>query len=461
MKKRKTIYFLKKELHKIAEAQHGYFSAKQASVSGYIKTHHWYHVDQNNWLRILTGLFRLPNYPDSMESDFTKLCLWSRNQQDLPQGVISHQSALALHGFADYNPKEVHLTVPARFRKERPDEVIIHKASLPLSAIESHGSFMVTRLGQTLADMRQELEAKGEWDGIIKKVEAEGRLSREELATFGLDPCQITYKDKSDSYGLIRQAREMPENERGEVRSDKRILYDSTSEGVWKMIYERAEAGRRRAKAGFTLVELLVVVAIISILAALLLPTVGRAVQVAYSTSCANNLRQIGILHQQYVDDNRGWSFIFYDAAIGWPNYVWYARLSNDLYLPKNSYKQRGNLLDCPGRVSASQYAMGNFMDYAYNPGAYARLSTAKRPSKYITFGDSKGYYFYSSQWHGTTAEQSQIAAFEHLDKSNTLFVDGHVEGLSFDFMPAPGTGDSTHLHRHFVMSYHNDDANW
>src|SRR3989442_4641447 len=58
-----------------------------------------------------------------------------------------------------------------------------------------------------------------------------------------------------------------------------------------------------RRAGGFTLTELLVVIAVIAILAALLLPTLSRAESSAKSAACKSNLRQQGLALIMYVDD--------------------------------------------------------------------------------------------------------------------------------------------------------------
>src|SRR5437667_8824964 len=74
---------------------------------------------------------------------------------------------------------------------------------------------------------------------------------------------------------------------------------------------------------GFTLVELLVVIAVIAILAALLLPALSSAKGKALDTTCKNNLRQMSIALSLYVADDGVYPFGLYTDS-GWgPSGPW------------------------------------------------------------------------------------------------------------------------------------------
>jgi len=177
----------------IAASQGGYFTARQAGEAGYAYPHLNYHISAGNFERAARGLYRIPMLPRSEHDDLLRLWFWSRGRDDVPQAVVSHQTALALHDLAEFIPARVHLTVPPSFRKRAPKGCTLHKAILKRGETQEIESLRVTtplRTLRALADdpsMPTEQFERAVKDavsrGMIRRSQADELLSMRDMAS--------------------------------------------------------------------------------------------------------------------------------------------------------------------------------------------------------------------------------------------------------------------------------------
>src|SRR3990172_2460417 len=145
-------------LFEIAESQQGFFTSKQAINCGFSSKNHQYFVKKGKWINEGWGIYRLANYPVTERPDLMKWYLWSRNKNDIPQAVFSHETALMLYDLSDVMPDKIHMTVPKKFRKfnKIPKILKIYKMDLSDSDIRIYLSIKVTTVIRTIIDIIEE-----------------------------------------------------------------------------------------------------------------------------------------------------------------------------------------------------------------------------------------------------------------------------------------------------------------
>jgi predicted transcriptional regulator of viral defense system len=181
------------KLYEIAQAQQGYFTARQARTCGYPTSNQVYHVKTGSWVRMHRGIYRLAKFPILDDGQFVLWSLWSANRQGQPQGVFSHQTALTLFDLSDGMPQKIHLTVPPKFRRfaSTPQILTLHYGTFIPSEIEIRQGYQVTRPLKSISDLLQEPGTpihhirqalmQGLARGVITRSELDSHPSRQQL----------------------------------------------------------------------------------------------------------------------------------------------------------------------------------------------------------------------------------------------------------------------------------------
>ena len=207
--------------------------------------------------------------------------------------------------------------------------------------------------------------------------------------------------------------------------------------------------GRGQRQRGFTLIELLVVIAIIALLAAILFPVFARARENARKSSCANNLKQIGLGIAQYVQDYDERYFpTQQNIGAGTPGqgstFVTYLQpyvKSRQMFICPSGSRSRivgptpmptlafgiDNLwrTPAPGWLEVSEGHYGMNRNLTTSTG-YALADVAKTSATVMSF---------DSTWFDAAGETDVAVsgAMRHLEGMNMCFADGHAKSFSRD----------------------------
>jgi predicted transcriptional regulator of viral defense system len=137
-------------LFETAAAQAGYFTTKQAADAGYSTQLLRKHILAGRVSRPQRRIYRLVHFPAGDDETLVTGWLWTERA-----GVVSHQTALSLHGLSDVLPARMHLTLPlawARRRLRVPPGIVLHHADIGSEDRTWHGPVPVTTVSRTLRD---------------------------------------------------------------------------------------------------------------------------------------------------------------------------------------------------------------------------------------------------------------------------------------------------------------------
>jgi len=188
-------------------------------------------------------------------------------------------------------------------------------------------------------------------------------------------------------------------------------------------------------RAGFTLIEVLTVVAVVSVLMAVLLPAIGKARGTVRSSTCLARLRQWGLGTHLYASDAMGW-LPADGAPNGWSTAnAWYADLPPMLGMPPyhaegawrtNAMAPLGHpLWFCPSNPRRSNghllfhYALNRFVNGSGRDSRRRRLEDVGEPSRVV--------WLFDNGQRAAVAGPGNLHRTLHRGAANLLMLDGGV----------------------------------
>ena len=220
----------------------------------------------------------------------------------------------------------------------------------------------------------------------------------------------------------------------------------------------------------FTLIELLIVISIISLLAAMLLPALGKAKQTALRSACISNLSGIGKAFNMYISDNKGYLSAYYNNGTGMEDGTgkgfgsWdggkgkeflgsgyglaeYLHIRDQLGVGMITRNSSGGILRskfaCPAEENIPQANNKNLKSLGYNKfiSGYSSLKTERfpRPARLFVIADRNARYVDSSgngDYHyapkKSVISTTDYQTWRHNFSSNFVALGGNTANLRF-----------------------------
>jgi prepilin-type N-terminal cleavage/methylation domain-containing protein/prepilin-type processing-associated H-X9-DG protein len=174
---------------------------------------------------------------------------------------------------------------------------------------------------------------------------------------------------------------------------------------------------QKSRSSAFTLVELLVVISVIGILAAMLLPVFSKAKESAKATQCLSNLRQLGLGLQLFVDQNKQRLPVMYDRPVSTNSFLTNFPSSPNVVL--SNFVGSPLVWRCPSDDKQLFQQTGS--SYAWNVLVNGQAEERLRILTMNFSAHQVPLFFDKESFHRVRGEDKAV---------NYLYADGHIKNL-------------------------------